>query len=203
MAGFESISNILGKFSPAQRLIALILLLLTIITVSWVQLTTSAKPECETVQQQLIQTQSQLTSTILSQSTFIQTIAELREQTFDLNRQISRRDSVISVLTIGVNQLKRLDSARRQAATSELDRLPIYDFNEFPVMMNFKKYNQIDDTLQKIEIDDFIAPDLDTIIEPGQSIDSISIITKNPIHRLRRVLGLKRQNGKSLLVHSN
>lgn len=111
MAAFESISNILGKFSPAQRLLALILLLITILGISLFQFKTSARPECETLQQQLTQTQNQLTTTISSQSTFIHTIDELRQQTFDLNSQISKRDSIILAINGKYSKLSKLNES--------------------------------------------------------------------------------------------
>lgn len=111
MAAFESISNILGKFSPAQRLLALILLLITILGISMFQFKTSARPECETLQTQLTQTQHQLTTTISSQSTFIQTIDQLRQQTFDLNWQLSKRDSIILSLNSRYTKLSKINES--------------------------------------------------------------------------------------------
>ena len=198
MAGFESISNILGKFSPAQRLIALILLLLTILGISLFQFMTASKPECETVHQQLVQTQNQLTSTISSQNTFIQTISELRQQNFDLNYQINRRDSIISVLGLRYNTIKKqsllasnLQSNDPVLTTAELDA--------FPVMMLSKTQNSTNEENSETVAASYPAPILDTISERREPVDTIkpeqnpvdTVVTKGKVSWIRRILGRK------------
>jgi hypothetical protein len=201
MAGFESISNILGKFSPAQRLIALVLLLLTILGISLFQFMTSSKPECETVHKQLVETQNQLTSTIASQNTFVQTINDLREQTFDLNTQIGRRDSIIAALGSKFNLIKRQDQMLASNELFNTEPLPMVIMSEpEPVMMLTKKSNsQNEELLQENHVASYPAPILDTIGERSESIDTLStnsnrtdtVITKGKVSWVRRLLGHK------------
>jgi hypothetical protein len=191
MAGFESISTILGKFSPAQRLIALILLLLTILGISFFQFSSASKPECETVQKQLMQTQNQLTSTISSQNTFIQTISELRQQTFDLNYQLTRRDSIISVLG------RRYELARRPAnleTPNQIER--ILDSFEIEPMMLQKSQRPINEEDPETIPASYPTPILDTISERSESIDTLkptiptdTIIAQGKVSWVRRLLG--------------
>ena len=201
MAGFESISNILGKFSPAQRLIALVLLLLTILGISLFQFMTASKPECETVHKQLVETQNQLTSTIASQNTFIQTINDLREQTFDLNTQIGRRDSIIASLGSKFNMLKRQDQMLASNESFNTEPLQMVMMSEpEPVMMLPKRSNpQNEELLQENNAASYPAPILDTISERSESVDTLSaksnrtdtVVTKGKVSWVRRLLGRK------------
>lgn len=201
MAGFESISNILGKFSPAQRLIALVLLLLTILGISLFQFMTASKPECETVHKQLVETQNQLTSTIASQNTFIQTINDLREQTFDLNTQIGRRDSIIASLGSKFNMLKRQDQMLASNESFNTEPLQMVMMSEpEPVMMLPKRSNpQNEELLQENHAASYLAPILDTISERSESVDTLStntnrtdtVVAKSKVSWIRRLLGHK------------
>jgi hypothetical protein len=199
MAAFQSISNILGKFSPSQRLTALILVLVAIVGISFFQFVGESKPECETLQDQLVQTQSQLTSTISSQSTFIQTIDDLRKKTFDLNGEISRRDSIIFALTNRRNTLEKQLSLVAVVDNFVVEPLrmivepetePVLAARiDYPLLNNHPRY---EDTLQINYPSP--APDSITISSYQDTTITATIdtsLSKGKVPWIRRILGRK------------
>lgn len=182
MAAFNSISNILGKFNPTQRLLALVLVLLTIISISVFQFIGTTKPECKTLQEQLTQTQNQLTSTILSQNTFIETITDLRKKTFDLNTELNIKDSIIFAI-----------SRFRDNLTRELNSLAVIGQSEVEqiAMLTEPQTDQIqyEDTIQ-INSRVF-TPDSISFMGINDSIQRItdSTLSNGKIPWIRRVLG--------------
>lgn len=196
MAAFNSISNILGKFSPTQRLLVLVLVLLTIISISVFQFIGNSKPECETLQEQLAQTQTQLTSTISSQNTFIETITELRKKTFDLNTELNTKDSIIFAisrfrdnLTRELNSLAAINHLEVETMSMlvepQTDQI-IVDYQVLPLLNNLIQY---EDTIQinsPISIPDSISF---MGIHDSTQLTSDSTLPKGKIPWIRRVLG--------------
>lgn len=196
MAAFNSISNILGKFNPTQRLLALVLVLLTIISISVFQFIGNSKPECKTLQEQLTQTQNQLTSTILSQNTFIETITDLRKKTFDLNTELNVKDSIIFAISRFRDNLTRELNSLAVIGQSEVEQMAmltepqtdqiIIDYRLSPLLNNQIQY---EDTIQ-INSRVF-TPDSISFMGINDSIQLItdSTLSKGKIPWIRRVLG--------------
>lgn len=197
MAAFDAISSILGKFSPAQRLTALILVLLTIISISIFQFIGDSKPECETLQEQLVQTQTQLTSTISSQSTFIQTIDDLRKKTFDLNTEISRKDSIIFAMNKYNTYLEKNMIASVEVDHFEIEplRMVVEPETSFvvaasrpePILNNPNQYEETSQINLPIPTPDSI--NFVGIQDTTSTADTV--VSKGKIPWIRRVLGRK------------
>jgi hypothetical protein len=199
MAAFNSISNILGKFSPAQRLTALVLVLLAIVGISFFQFVGKSKPECETLQQQLIQTQNQLTSTISGQHTFIQTIDDLRKKTFALNSEINHRDSIIFAISRRANKLEKESTLIAAIDNFEVEPLRMMKTEpetelvlaaSLPApLLNKQTLNE--DTIQ------IISPSSDsdtTVVSRAQDTNAApisTVVSKSKVPWLRRILGRK------------
>jgi hypothetical protein len=199
MSAFESISKILGKFGPAQRLTALGLVLAAIVGISFFQFVGESKPECETLQAQLIQTQNQLTSTISSQNTFVQTIDDLRKKTFDLNTELSKRDSIIFAISRRANKLEKESMMIASVDNFEVEpmRMMMLPTETEPVLAaslpapRLNKQNPYEDTIQIISPSP--APDSVAISNPSDT-NAVAIdtsVSKSKVSWFRRILGRK------------
>jgi hypothetical protein len=199
MAAFESISKILGKFSPAQRLTALVLVLLAIVGISFFQFVGESKPECETLQQQLIQTQNQLTSTISSQHTFIQTIDDLRKKTFDLNSEINHRDSIIFAISRRANKLEKESTLIASTDNFEVEplRMMMTEPETEPVLAaslpapRLNKQTLNEDTIQIISLSSDSDAAVVSSVQDTNAAPISTVVSKSKVPWLRRILGRK------------